>query len=78
MSSWSEVPSGFPNEPRPKAAIFLPPLMVERNVLGSNLMCFSGATTTLMIEPPLKCARRTAEDEQMRENGEGTTAIRLK
>jgi hypothetical protein len=31
------------------ASIFLPPLMVERNVLGSNLMSFLVATTGLTI-----------------------------
>ena len=44
-----------------KAAIFLPPLMVERNVLVSNLMSFLDAATSGMIDPLLnssECAER--------------------
>jgi hypothetical protein len=35
-----------------KASIFLPPLMVERKVLGSNLLSFFAATTGVIISPP--------------------------
>src|ERR1700730_3412995 len=37
-----------------KSSIFLPPLMVERNVLGSNLLSFLDTATSVIIGPFLK------------------------
>jgi hypothetical protein len=56
------------------ASIFLPPLMVERNVLESNLMSFLAATMTIMIGP----LSRVSNAQKARMNAqEGENNVKL-
>ena len=54
------------------SSIFLPPLMVERNVLGSNLMSFLDAVTSVIIgpSPEFQVRRRLLPNDQGRMNAQ--------